>query len=438
MSANVQVQAADGGVGTIVQRWYVLLMMVLVYTLSIADRYVISTVLEPIRLELQLTDSGIAFLTGVSLALFYVVLGFPISWLIDRGNRRNIIAFCLIAWSVMTTCCGLSKNYVQLLLSRIGVGIGEAGGTPGASSIISDYFPAAKRPMALTVFSLGAPIGAWIGADIAGVINDHYNWRMVFLTLGIPGVIVGLAIFFTVREPRRGQLDKKGGDHEGASFLESMRFLWTQKSAVHVMVASALTALWGWGLMWWTPTYLIRNFGMTPGEAGSILGPVHLVGGGLATLATSWWLAQPSMRDPRKIVRMMGWGVGAATVVSAIIYSTKSLVLAKALFWIFIPAIYFYIGPCFGLLNNLCEPRMRAQFCAATLFIANVGNLIVAPQLVGFLSDAFAPNHVANGESLRFAMLCLVPTGAWSAWHYFRSAKRIIQDEERATGVKAV
>jgi MFS family permease len=438
MTAAARPEAADGGVGTTMQRWYVLIMMVLVYTLSIADRYVISTVLEPIRLELQLTDSGIAFLTGVSLALFYVVLGFPISWLIDRSNRRNIIAVCLIGWSIMTAFSGLSKNYLQLLLSRIGVGIGEAGGTPGANSIISDYFPAAKRPMAMTVFALGAPIGAWIGADIAGIVNDHYNWRTVFLVLGIPGVLLGIVIFLTVREPRRGQLDKKGGDHKGASFGESMRFLWTQRSAVHVMAASALTALWGWGLMWWTPTYLIRNFGLTPGEAGSILGPVHLIGGGLATLATSWWLAQPTMKDPRRIVRMMGWGVGIATIVSGVIYSTHSLELARMLFWLFIPAIYFYIGPCFGLLNNLCEPRMRAQFCAATLFVANVGNLIVAPQLVGFLSDAFAPNHVANGESLRLAMLCLVPAGFWATWHYFRSARRIIQDEERATGVKPV
>ena len=239
--------------GSPAQRWYVLIMMVLVYTLSIADRYVISTVLEPIRLELQLTDSGIAFLTGVALALFYVVLGFPISCLIDRGNRRNIIAVCLVLWSAMTAFCGLSKNYAQLLTARIGVGVGEAGGTPGANSIISDYFPAAKRPMALTVFSLGAPIGAWLGADIAGMINDAYNWRTVFLMLGVPGVVVGLLIYLTVREPRRGRLDHKGGDHEGASFIESMRYLWTQKSAVHVMVGSALTALWGWGLMWWTP-----------------------------------------------------------------------------------------------------------------------------------------------------------------------------------------
>jgi len=434
--ASAEPTAAGVGTGSSAQRWYVLIMMVLVYTLSIADRYVISTVLEPIRLELQLTDSGIAFLTGVALALFYVVLGFPISWLIDRGNRRNIIAVCLVLWSAMTAFCGLSKNYAQLLIARIGVGVGEAGGTPGASSIISDYFPAAKRPMALTVFSLGAPIGAWLGADIAGVINDAYDWRTVFLVLGVPGIVVGLLIFLTVREPRRGQLDLKGGDHKGASFIESMRFLWTQKSAVHVMVGSAVTALWGWGLMWWTPTFLIRNYAMTPGEAGAIVGPIHLVGGGLATLLTGWWMAQPSMQDPRRIVRMMGTFILVATIVSFVIYWTDDLRLASWLFWIFIPSIYFYIGPCFGLLTNLCEPRMRAQFCAATLFLANVGNLIIAPQMVGFLSDSFAPGGVADGESLRLAMLCLVPTGLWAVWHYFASARQIVQDQERATGIR--
>src|ERR1700722_14910408 len=144
-------------------RWYVLLVTVLVYTLSIADRYVVSTVLEPIRLELHLSDSGIAFLTGVSLALFYVLFGFPISWLTDRKSRRNIMAIAVLLWSAMTTLCGLARGYWTLLAARIGVGgVGEAGGTPAANSIISDYFPAHRRPMALTIFCLGAPIGAWI------------------------------------------------------------------------------------------------------------------------------------------------------------------------------------------------------------------------------------------------------------------------------------
>ncbi len=419
------------------RRWYVLILMCLVYTLSITDRYMITQVLDPIRRELKLSDSGVALMTGPTLAFFYVILGFPISWLIDRSNRRNIISISIIAWSAMTLCTGLSRNSWQLVLSRIGIGVGEAGGTPGANSIISDYFAAARRPMALTVFSLGAPIGAYFASDTTGAIADLHGWRAPFLALGAPGVIVGLLIYFTVKEPRRGKLDAVLVDKK-PSFMDAMRYLWTQRSAVHVMVASALTALWGWGLMYWTPTFLMRCYNLSSGEAGAITGPIHLYGGVAATIYTSWLLTRPSMGDPRRIVRLMGWWIGLATVVSVAIYSTHSLALTRWLFWLFIPAIYFYIGPCFGLLLNLAEPRMRAVFCASTLFVANVGNLIVAPVGVGLLSDWFAPSHAAPGEALRLAMLCLVPTGFWATYHYFRSARRIVQDQERATGVKPV
>jgi predicted MFS family arabinose efflux permease len=427
-------QAAGRDVTSPAVAWYVLILMCLVYTLSITDRYMITQVLEPIRLELHLTDSGVSLLTGPSLAFFYVILGFPISWLIDRSNRRNIISVSIIAWSVMTLCTGLSRNYWQLLVSRIGIGVGEAGGTPGANSIISDYFVAVRRPMALTIFSLGAPIGAYFASDTTGAIADLQGWRAPFLWLGAPGLLLGLLIYASVREPRRGNLDHVLVD-EKPSFLDSMRYLWSQRSAVHVMIGSALTALWGWGLMYWTPTFLMRGYGLTAGEAGAITGNIHLFGGVAATLFTSWLLTRPSMADPRRIVYLMGWWIGLATVVSLAIYATHSLLLTRWLFWLFIPAIYFYIGPCFGLLLNLAEPRMRAQFCAATLFLANVGNLIVAPVGVGLLSDGFAPGHVANAESLRLAMLCLVPTGFWATLHYFLSARRIVADQERATGV---
>lgn len=419
------------------RRWYVLILMCFVYTLSITDRYMITQVLDPIRRELKLTDSGVALMTGPTLAFFYVILGFPISWLIDRSNRRNIISASIIAWSAMTLCTGLSRNAWQLVLSRIGIGVGEAGGTPGANSIISDYFAAARRPMALTVFSLGAPIGAYFASDTTGAIADLHGWRAPFLWLGAPGVIVGLLIYFTIKEPRRGKLDAVLVDKK-PSFIDAMRYLWTQRSAVHVMLASALTALWGWGLMYWTPTFLMRSYNLSSGEAGAITGPIHLYGGVAATIYTSWLLTRPSMGDPRRIVRLMGWWIGLATVVSVLIYSTHSLALTRGLFWLFIPAIYFYIGPCFGLLLNLAEPRMRAVFCASTLFVANVGNLIVAPVGVGLLSDWFAPSHAGPGEALRLAMLCLVPTGFWATYHYFRSAHRIVQDQERATGVKPV
>jgi MFS family permease len=415
-------------------RWYVLLVMVGVYALSIADRYVISTLLEPIRLELQLTDSGIAFLTGTALALFYVLFGFPLSWLIDRYSRRNIIAISVIVWSAMTTASGLAMNYWQLLVSRIGVGVGEAGGTPGASSLLSDYFPASQRPMALTIFALGASIGAWVGADVAGQLADAYGWRTVFLLLGIPGVVFGLLIVLTVREPKRGQLDRNKSE-VSPSFGATFKYLLQQRSAVHVMLGSALTALWGWGLIWWTPTFLVRNFGMTAGEAGIFTGPMHLVGGSLATLFTAWLVAQRSMIDPRRVVWLMGIVVGIATVVSYFIYTSQSIETIRILLWIFIPSIYFYIGPCFGLLNNLAEPRMRAMFCAFTLFAANVGNLIIAPQLVGLLSDHYIAGGMDNAQSLRTAMLWLVPTGLWASFHYFWSARQIVADQTRATGI---
>ena len=416
---------------SLMERWYVLIMMCLVYTLSIADRYVVSTVLEPIRLELHLTDKGVAWLTGAAFGLFYIVLGFPLSWLIDRRNRRNIVALCLVLWSMMTAVCGLARSSWQFFFARVGVTIGEAGGTPGANSLLSDYFPANRRAMALTVFALGAPIGAWLGYNVAGAIADHYGWRAVFFALGVPGVLAGIAVGVTVREPRRGCLDS--GDHgEAPSVVDTMRFLWQQRSAVHVMMGSAVCALWGWGLMFWTPAFLQRTYHMSVGEASAVTQNMHLWGGGIATLVTGFLMARSGMTDARRIVWLLAGGIGIATLASGVVYYTRDLALAKAMLWIFIPAIYFYIGPGFGLLNNLAQCRMRAMFCAMVLFLANLGNLVIAPPLIGALSDWFAPNHVTNADSLRLAMLCLVPTGLWATAHLFLAARDILKDQERA------
>src|SRR5579871_526832 len=417
-------------------RWYVLVMMCVVYTLSITDRYMLSTVLEPIRLELHLTDKGIGFMSGWSLGLFYITLGFPLAWLIDRSSRRTIITASLLVWSAMTVSCGVARNYWQLFVARVGVGIGEAGGTPGANSIISDYFPASRRPMAATIFSLGAPIGAWIALAVAGAIADKQGWRASFLWLGAPGIIAGIVIFLTVREPKRGRLDALKLEGAAPTFTESMAYLWSQRSAVHVMLGSALTALWGWGLAWWTPAFLQRTYSLTAGQAAGVTDNIHLFGGSAATILTGMLMASPSMKDPRRIVKLMGTIIGLATISSWGIYYTRDLAFAKMLFWIFIPSIYFYIGPCFGLLLNLAEPRMRAMFCATTLFAANFGNLMIAPQAVGWLSDLFSPSGESTAESLRLALLCLVPTGFWATLHYFLAVPRLVADQERATGVR--
>ncbi len=416
---------------SVIERWYVLIVMCLIYAINIADRYVVSTVLEPIRLELNLNDAGVAFLTGIPLAVFYVTCGIPISWLADRSNRRNILAVSLIIWSGMTTLCGLSRSYWEFLMGRIGVGVGEAGGTPPSASIVSDCFPADRRPMALTVLALGAPIGAWLGADMAGAVAHAYNWRAAFLALGIPGLVVGILVYLTIKEPPRGRCDALN-EIGKPSLGETLRFLWQQKAAFHVVMGGGLCALWGWGLIYWTPTFLMRQYTLDVGQAGEVTGWIHLVGGSLATVGTAWFLSRPFMADPRRVVWLLAGGIGLTTIPSFIAYWTHSLWVAKAMFCIFIPAIYFYIGPCFGLLQNLSPCHMRSMFIAVSLLVANVFNLIVAPWIIGVLSNWFAGTHANDAESLRMALLVLAPTGFWAAYHLYLASKTIVEDQKRA------
>ncbi len=407
---------------SIAVRWYVLCIMSAGYAISIADRYVVTTVMEPMRLDLHLSDSGVAFLTGPPLALFYVTLGIPISWWADRGNRRNILAGALIAWSGMTALCGLSRNYAQFMLARMGVGVGEAGGTPPANCIIADNFPAPRRPMAMAIFALGAPAGAYLGADMAGWVANLYGWRAAFLALGVPGLILGMVVILTIREPVRGCLEAHGVEAGASpSFVQSMAFLWRQKALLHVMMAGGVAALWGWGLMWFTPTFLQRTYHLSVGEAGAVVGPIHLVGGTAASLATAWILARRSFVDPRHVLWLLGAGVGLATVPSFIAYQTHSLAVARLMLWIFIPAIYFYIGPTMALVQNLAPCTMRATFIAVSLLVANVMNLVVAPQGVAMVSDLAG----ANAASLRLALLMLAPTGFWAAWHYWAASRTV-------------
>jgi MFS family permease len=430
---TITARIEDESTPSIFQRWYVLIIMMLAYTINIADRYVMSTVLEPIRLDLKLTDGGVNFLTGVSLALFYVTMGIPLSWIADRYNRRNLLAISITVWSAMTTFCGLSTNYVQLLLARIGVGIGEAGGTPACNAIVSDYFPAARRPMAMTIFALGAPIGAWLGADLAGYVANRYGWHSAFLVLGIPGIILAAVIMLTIKEPKRGRLDAVSTE-ETPSLMTTLAFFIKQKAAFHVIMGSGVSALWGWGLMWFTPTFLQRTYGLNVGEAGAVVGPIYLVMGISASLFTAWLLSRPSFVDPRRIVKLLSIVTAVATIPSIIAYYTNSLSLATAMLWVFIPAIYFYIGPAFALGQNLAPPKMRAMFTAIALLIANVFNLIVAPQGVGWLSDYFAGPAGADAASLRSALLVLAPTGFWAAWHYWMAARTIVEDQKTAIG----
>lgn len=416
---------------TSAERWYVLILMCLIYAINIADRYMVSTVLEPIRLDLKLDDAGVAFLTGVPLGIFYVSFGLPLAWLADHVNRRNIVATSLVLWSAFTAVCGLSRTYVQFALARIGVGVGEAGGLPPSSSIISDCFPAERRPMAFSILALGAPIGAYLGADLTGNVAHAFGWRAAFLALGLPGLAVGLLVFLTVREPTRGRLDT-GRPPVSCSLLEAAQFLWRQRAAFHVLMGCGVCSLWGWGLVWWTSAFLMRMYGLDVGAAGAIMGPIHLVGGIGATLATAWLLAHASMRSPKRVLNLLAGVIAAATVPSLLAYATNELWIAKLMLWLFVPAIYFFIGPCMGLLQNLAPAEMRSMFIAISLLFGNILNLIVAPEAVGFLSDHFAHGGANDAASLQLALLLLAPTGLWAVAHFLLARRTVRADLERA------
>jgi hypothetical protein len=182
--------------------------------------------------------------------------------------------------------------------------------------------------------------------------------------------------------------------------------------------------------MWWTPTYLQRAYHLTAGQAGGILGPMYLIAGSLATIGTGLLMATGPMADPKRVLWLMAVVVGVVTVPSFFIYWTDDLAVAKICLWILVPAMYFYIGPCFGLLNNVVPPQLRAMASAVTLLLANIANLVIAPQFVGFVSDHVAGPHGADAASLRFALLLLAPTGFWATWHYIAATRDI--DEEVA------
>jgi predicted MFS family arabinose efflux permease len=406
-------------------RWYVLIVLTIVYAINIADRFSISTLIEPIRKELELSDSEVGVLTGVALGIFYVLVGLPLGRLADRANRQRILTVALATWSLLTALCGLTRNYWQLFGARIGVGIGEAGGTPPSTSILADKFTARWRPLALSVFALGASLGSWIGTSLVGRVEAEHGWRASFLALGLPGLAVALLVWLTVREPRRGQSDAAGSDARSAGFLETLRYVRTRPAVLHFMVGSTVLTFWSWGLLWWTPAFLGRTYQMTVAEAGDTLGPMHLIAGTGVTLLAAWVMTHARAADSSSVMRLMTWVTLLAVGPSILVYATDNRQVAVALLWVFVPAIYFWLGPMFGVLQNLVPSGMRAQACALFLFVTNVANLIVAPQLIGSLSDGFRAAFGTGDASLRWALAGCATSGFWAAWHLWRCGRLI-------------
>jgi predicted MFS family arabinose efflux permease len=398
------------------KRWYVLILLTAVYALNIADRFVISTLIEPIKAELQISDSAVGFLTGASLALFYVAAGLPLSALADRVNRRNLVALSLGAWSLMTVACGFTRTFWQLAAARVLVGVGEAGGTPPSQSLVSDHFPWQRRAFALSIYAIGAPIGSMLGSS-TGYVSDHWGWRSAFFVLGIPGLIVACVLRATVKEPVRGRLDARPAHDYGPSFVDMLRFAWREPALLHALIGGALYSTWAFGSLWWMPSFLVRSHHMTLGNAGGAVSLMHGIGGTAVLLGTTVLMRRLVTRDARAVPWFLAicCALGAIPAVCAITATTRSATLS--LLWLFIPLSYAPIGPCFALVQNLVPALMRSKIVGVFLLMTTIGNLVIAPQLVGIGSDFLAPRYGA--DSLRMALLPLSLVGFWAALHFW-------------------
>lgn len=253
---------------------YVIFMLLLVSIFNFTDHMIFSLLMEPIKIDLSLSDTQLGLLSGLAFAIFYCLLGLPIARWADRGNRVTIISIAIITWSGMTALCGLATNFVQILFCRIGVGAGEAGCTPPSHSLISDYYSRAERPKAMSFFMMGAPLGILVGYLLGGWINELYGWRTAFISLGIPGVVIGFLVKSTVMDPRTSKRSR----HELGSYMDEkpelppitnvVSALLGNTTFLHLAAALALMYFVGYGIGQWQPAYFIRVHGMQSGELG--------------------------------------------------------------------------------------------------------------------------------------------------------------------------
>lgn len=407
-------------------RYYALGLMTTAYTLNFLDRQILAILQEPIKRELHLSDSQLGLLTGFTFALFYILLGLPIARWADRGIRRNILALAIGVWSFMTALCGLVHNYFQLLLARIGVGIGEAGGSPPAYSMISDIFPQKDRATAFGVYGMGVNLGILAGFLTGGWVNQFFGWRAAFLVAGIPGVLLALLVRATLKEPQRRYSAPETTEQaeKAPPVSEVLRHLWAYRTFRHMVFGTSLLSFAAYGMFNWFPSFLVRTYGMTTGVIGTWLALILGIGGALATLGGGYLSDRLGRRD----ARWYSWITVLAYLASLpLLFATFLVQDARvALLCFVIPGAVAQVcvPPLLAVTHNLVENRMRALSTAIVLFILNMLGLGLGPLAIGILSDHLAVTAGAN--SLRDAMLLLLPAATlWGLTHFLLAARHI-------------
>jgi len=404
---------------------YVLFILFVAYVFNFVDRQIVSILAEPIKKELGISDTQLGLMTGTAFAFFYATLGIPIARLADLWSRRHVIALGMTLWSLMTALSGLVTSFTQMMTARIGVGVGEAGLSPPAHSLLAHYFPPERRATALGIYAMGIHFGILFGTLAGGWLEEVQGWRNAFILVGLPGIPLALLLWLTVREPPRV------GSAPAPPAGEVFRFLWGLPTFRHLAFGTGLVALGGYAFANWAPTFLRRVHALEGTEIGVKYGLVLGIGGAIgSTLAgviadrlgqsdRRWWAWIPALATlgPLPFTAAFFF-LGSADAALATLF--PGLVLAA-----------MYQGPVFSTVQTLAPDRMRAVASGLLLFVINIIGLGLGPPTVGILNDTvFAP---LGPEAVRYSLVTVLGvSGAWALVHYLMAARTLREDLARS------
>lgn len=411
------------------RRTWITLMLGVVAFLAATDRNILSVLLVPIQNDLNVSDAAMGALTGAAFSLVYATAALPLAWLADRTNRRNFIAVSVAFWSAMTALCGLAGNYVQLLLARFGVALGEAGHGPAGMSMVADIFPAAKRGAAISVLTIGAALGYSAGAFIAGVLNDRFGWQGALMAVGLPGLLVAALLVLTVPEPRRGASDA----HAVAtpvSILEGLRTLAAVRTFWPLMVGMIFVNIAFLGWLHWLPAFLMRIHKLSTTDMSAIFGLIVGVGGVAANIfagVISDRLARRGARWRMYYCVAMGL-VSVPLLVVGLMLPNPTVAIACMM------AYTLAAGGLTTVTNasaiSIAPANLRASMVALIGFAVAVFGGGVAPFLIGLLNDGLSARM--GVEAIRYTLL-IGPIGIGLAALMFGIASRTIDGDADPT-----
>ena len=403
-------------------------LLLIVYIFNFLDRQIVNILAEPIKADLQLSDTQLGLLAGPAFAVFYAVLGIPIARYADRprSNRVRLISLSLAIWSVMTMVCGLAQNFVQLALARIGVGVGEAGCTPAAHSLITDSVKPEKRSSAIAFYGMGVPIGSLLGLVIGGVVNDLYGWRAALMLVGLPGVILAVVLLYFMKEPRLSRSVAEQGAANSVpqlSVRDAMREIFTSRAYLCLLVASSVTAFLGYGKSLWTISFFIRSHGLSTTEAGLAMAVVLGLAGAFGTWLGGKFADRWGAKDKKHILTMPAYGMAIAAPILFLGYYMEDWRIAVAL--LIVPTVLnsAYYGPTFACVQGLVRPQARAVAASLMLFAQNLIGLGLGPFLFGVMSDSLAPTY--GQESVRYVLYAAAFLGLIPALFFWLASRRL-------------